>query len=276
MTPSLLLALAAAVTASAAVLDTASAIAATRRRAPSARHGPAAALIAVGRRVGVLRAPSDLADRVAAAGLPARTGAEDLMAAKLGAALAALLLAPVPVAAAPGRLGVVVLVALPAAGYLAPDLWLRRRAQRRVRRVAAELPDVLELLLIAAGAGLSPHRALAEVGRRRSGVLAAELRTVAARARLGVPWLDVLAELERRCPADGIPALVASLGRAHRHGTPVAPVLAALAADARARRAAAVREQAARAAPKIQLVIALLLVPAVLLLLGTAIVPALL
>jgi tight adherence protein C len=63
---------------------------------------------------------------------------------------------------------------------------------------------------------------------------------------------------------------VAALQRAERHGAPLGPALAALAADARARRAQALRERAAKAAPKIQLVVALLLVPAVMLLLGAA------
>ncbi|MCW3050467.1 MAG: hypothetical protein JWO74_4751, partial [Solirubrobacterales bacterium] len=44
----------------------------------------------------------------------------------------------------------------------------------------------------------------------------------------------------------------------------------ALAADARARRARALQERAARAAPKIQLVVALLLVPAAMLVVGAA------
>jgi hypothetical protein len=52
-------------------------------------------------------------------------------------------------------------------------------------------------------------------------------------------------------------------------------VAAALAADARARHARRLRERAARAAPKIQLVVALLLVPAVMLMVGAALATAL-
>jgi len=51
---------------------------------------------------------------------------------------------------------------------------------------------------------------------------------------------------------------------------PPADALAALADEARAERARQVRDRAARAAPKIQLVVALLLVPAVLLLVAAA------
>ncbi len=67
-----------------------------------------------------------------------------------------------------------------------------------------------------------------------------------------------------------------ALERTERHGAPLRPALAALATDARARRAQRLRERAARAAPKIQLVVALLLVPAVMLVVGAALAGALL
>jgi tight adherence protein C len=164
---------------------------------------------------------------------------------------------------------------VPAAAFFAPDLWLRRRARARARAMGAELGDVLTLLRVSVAAGLTPARALAEVGRRHPGVLAGELRRASARLALGEPQAVVLDGLGRRCPAAGVPALVAALARAHRHGAPLAGAFAAQAADARARRAQRTAEAAARAAPKIQLVVALLLVPAVLLLVAAALLPAL-
>jgi tight adherence protein C len=116
---------------------------------------------------------------------------------------------------------------------------------------------------------------LAEVGRRHPGLLARELRRVTQRARLGEPIDAALDGLEARCRAQGIPALVAALRRAERHGAPLGLTLAAQAAEARSRRAAGRSERAARAAPKIQLVVALLLVPAVMLLVGAALATAL-
>jgi tight adherence protein C len=135
---------------------------------------------------------------------------------------------------------------------------------------------VAELLRVAVDAGLTPMRALAEVGRRHPGLLAAELRAVAARVALGVPRAQALDRLAARAPVHGVRVLVAALGRAERHGAPLGPALAALAAEARAERARRVRDRAARAAPKIQLVVALLLVPAVLLLVAAALAAALL
>jgi tight adherence protein C len=168
----------------------------------------------------------------------------------------------------------VVLLAGPATGHLAPATWLARRRRRRAEAVGRELADVLDLLRVAVAAGLSPLRAVGEVGRRHRGVLAGELRRAAARRSLGVPMADVLEDLERRTPGEGVPTLCAALRRADRHGAPMAGALTAQAREARSRAAAATTEAAARAAPRIQLVVALMLVPSVLALVAAALLPA--
>jgi tight adherence protein C len=94
--------------------------------------------------------------------------------------------------------------------------------------------------------------------------------------RLGVPQAEALETLTARAPIPGVAQLTAALHRAATHGAPLGPVLAAIAADARAERARALRDRAARAAPQIQLVVALLLVPAVLLLVAAGLAAALL
>jgi tight adherence protein C len=233
-------------------------------------------LALLGRRAGRAPAPADLGARIDAAGSPLGLAVADVMALKGGAAVAGGLGALTAAAVAPGRLGPLVLVAGPALGFFAPDLVLRRLARQRAETMALELADVAELLRVAVDAGLTPMRALAEVGRRHSGLLAAELRAVAARVALGVPREEVLERLAARAPVAGVHALVAALGRAERHGAPLGPVLGALAAEARGERARRVRDRAARAAPKIQLVVALLLVPAVLLMVAASLAAALL
>jgi tight adherence protein C len=107
-------------------------------------------------------------------------------------------------------------------------------------------------------------------------VLATELAAAATIAALGVPRTHALDRLTRRCPSAGVTALAAAIRRTERHGAPLGPALSALAADARAQRAQHLRERAARAAPKIQLVVALLLVPATMLLVAAALAAALL
>jgi tight adherence protein C len=267
------LAFAAGAVADGAIADLVGALhARPRRRRRVARLR--AALLGLGRRVGAPAAPRDLPARLRAADVALSTA--DAMAVKAGAAAAGLLAGLPPAAGAPGRLGPLLPVAGAAAGFLALDGVLLLRTRRRAAAMAVELPDVLDLLRVALEAGLPPGRALAEVGRRHAGVLARELRRAAARGTVGATRADVLDDLLLRAPVEGVAALVTVLRRADRLGTPPGEALGALARDAREARARSRAEAAARAAPKIQLVVALLLVPSVLLLVAAAIAPALL
>jgi tight adherence protein C len=260
-----------------AVVELAALRAAGRRRRPRVRGRVVVTVLArLGRRAGAAAPPQELAARLAAAGSPYGLGVADVMALKGGAALAGGFLALTIGTLAPGRLGLLLLVGGPAAGFVVPDLVLRRLARRRADAITLELADVAELLRVAVDAGLPPMRALAEVGRRHPGLLATELRTAADRIALGAPREEALDGLAARAPVAGVHALVAALRRAERHGAPLGPALASLAAEARSDRARRVRDRAARAAPKIQLVVALLLVPAVLLVVAAALVAALL
>ena len=90
-----------------------------------------------------------------------------------------------------------------------------------------------------------------------------------------MPLHESLAAMETRLPLPEVRTLVAALQRSRRHGVPLADTLSAQAHDARAMLGRHVREEAAKAGPKIQLVVALLLVPSVLLLVAAALMSAL-
>lgn len=239
---------------------------------PGARRGTRVVELvrALGRRAGVPAAPLDLRCRIAAAGLDLRVTPADVMAVKGGSALLALAALLPAAVALPGGLVLAAVLAGPAAAFLIPDHALRRRSAARARRIRRELADVLDLLRVAVASGLPVVRAMDEVGRRHPGLLAAELRRTGREVAVGVRRRDAFRALGERCPVPAVAALVAAIERADRHGAPLAPALAALALDARADRARALQDEAARAAPKIQLVIALMLVPGVLLLVGAA------
>ena len=268
MTGASLLTACAVVCAAASIFELAQAPVRTRR---AMSWGRAAAVLLAGlaRRLG-LRVPvaADLEARLAAAGVTESVRPGDVMAVKAGGAAVALLLALPLGPSAPGRLALVLLVAAPAAAFLAPDLWLRRRARARALVLASDLPDVLDLLRVSLASSLPLTAALKAVGMRRRGLLAAELAATADRMSLGLDRAAALQRLAERCPLPGIHAFVAAARRSEVHGVSLAPALAAIAADARADRARRQQDRAARAAPKIQLVVALLLVPAAMLLLA--------
>ena len=252
-----------------------------RRRAGAGRRrarGPAAirALARVGGAAARRAAPHDLERRIEAAGRPGGIEARELMAAKLAGVVVAALPGAVLGAAAPGRLGLLIVAAAPVAGFLAPDLWLARQATARATAARRQLPELLELLRVTVDAGAALPVALAAVGARADGPLAVEWRAVGREVDLGVPLADALERMRRRLPLPEVRALVAALDRAGRHGAPLGATLAGQAHDARLSLRRRVQEDAARAGPKIQLVVALLLVPSVLLLVAAALASALL
>jgi tight adherence protein C len=210
--------------------------------------------------------------RLDRAGLTERVGVSAVLAGKLGGAglgaLAATSLAP----AAPGRLAIVVAAALPAAGFLAPDALLERQARLRRRRLAVALPDALDLLAVGAAAGRSPGAVIGEIARGTTGPLARELAVAVAEIECGASQAEALDAVRRRVPGAEVGALAAALERSRRYGSPLAEQLREQATSLRRDQRRRIEEQAARAAPKIQLVVALVLVPSVLLMITAALV----
>jgi tight adherence protein C len=208
-----------------------------------------------------------LSARLARAGLADRVSAQALLLAKLGGAIAGVLWAMVVAPAAPSRLAWVVAVGLPAAGFLGPDAWVERRARQRLRALRAGLPDALDLLAVGTAAGRSPLAGLSELGAGE-GPLARELAMLSAESSCGLPQGEALESLRRRAPVREVSAMCGVIERSRRYGSPLADQLREQATALRGVQRRRIEEHAARAAPKIQLAVALLLVPSVLLMIA--------
>lgn len=177
--------------------------------------------------------------RLAALGRPARRGPVSARARRLigvgGVATAALVLVP-PLAP------VVV-----AAGWVLEVRRERMRARRQAAAVAGSLPEAVDLVALAVGAGLTVPLAVAAVGRRGEGPVAEALGRAAVEAAHGRRCADALEELPGVL-GEAVRPLVGVLVAAERYGTPLGPSLERLAADVRddRRRRA---EEAARRVP---------------------------
>ena len=222
---------------------------------------PEAALVAaLDSRLGLRR-------RLARSGLGERMSVPALVVAKAGFCFAGLVAGAVASPAAPGRLSWLVAIALPAAGFFAPDAWLERRARARLRSIRAQLPDALDLIAVGVAAGRSPLAGMSELAEGR-GQLASELAALAAEAQCGEPQRRALEGLRRRVPAPEVAAMCGAIERSRRFGSPLGRQLTEQADSLRAAQRRRIEEHAARAAPKIQLAVALLLVPSVLLMIA--------
>lgn len=183
-----------------------------------------------------------------------------------GAALGAVLaVASLPLA--------VLVPVLALGGRWIPDRLVSVRAARRRMRIVRDLPDLLDLLVICVEAGMALDPALRMTAARLGGPLGAEVATMLDAQALGTPRRAAYRALAERIGSDDVGRLVASLLQAEELGTPLATALAGQAEALRAVRRQLARDRAARAAPRIQLVVALVMVPgALLLVLGVMVV----
>ena len=230
---------------------------------------------------GAKNTPADAPAAAVSLGLPGRlrrAGKEGSVTARsilLGKALSGgagfmfgLMLSPV----APGRLGPIVLCGFALGGFFLPDLLLERAARSRHRRMIGSLPDALDLLSVSVATGKSLGAAFVELGTSARGPLAEELAMTGEDMAWGSGQGAALDGLRRRIAGKEIASLCATLERSRKLGSPLADQLRRQSAGLRQDQRRAIEEEAARAAPKIQLVIALVLVPSVLLLIVASLV----
>jgi tight adherence protein C len=120
-----------------------------------------------------------------------------------------------------------------AAGVVACDQDLTRRARTREERILAEFPTTAELLALAVAAGEGAIGALERVCRFSNGELAVELRRCLADARAGASLPNALQLLGERTGLPSLARFVDGVVIAVERGTPLAEVLRAQAEDVR-------------------------------------------
>ena len=141
---------------------------------------------------------------------------------------------------------VALLVVGAVAGWLAHDRALVKATKARAARMSEQLPTVAELVAFAVAAGEGPLAALDRVAATVRGELAAEFGVAVRKVRGGAAFPSALRDM-----SDTVPSLEASrfadgIAVATERGTPMAEVLRAQAADARAGGRRRLLEQAGR------------------------------
>lgn len=195
-------------------------------------HEPAAALVtaalaAVGRRVRTVVSRS-------------RDGSRDhhFGIAAVGAPLG-LVVAPAPTVVV-----AVVIIAMAVLGH-------RRDRRRRTESILRELPEIVDLYLVAMNSGHSVATATTEVAHRGKGIVASELVAVVERSRRGQS-LEVALDTLHHQLGPQARSVTAVLVSGLRYGTPVVDPLGRVSADLRLERRRHA-EQAARRLPVVML-----------------------
>lgn len=141
-----------------------------------------------------------------------------------------------------------------AAGFYAPNVYLKNLADNRRQKIMEAFPDSLDMLLICVEAGMSVEMGLQRVGQEiapASVELAEEFALTTAELSY-LPERRVAYEnLARRTNHPGVKAVAMALTQAEKYGTPVGQALRVMAKENRELRIAEAEKKAASLPPKL-------------------------
>ncbi len=151
-------------------------------------------------------------------------------------------------------------------GYLAPDIWLKRKTSSRRNRIRRSLPDALDLMVICVDAGLGLDQALLRIGTELAVShpdIAEEFNQVNLEQRAGRPRLEAWKNLADRSEIEEFNSFVSMLTQTDRFGTPIIRALSRFSEDIRSKRRQRAEEAAAKTKIKIIFPLVLCIFPCI-------------
>jgi tight adherence protein C len=138
-------------------------------------------------------------------------------------------------------------------GLYAPMFWLQMRLRKRRSEIQADLPDVIDVLVVCVEAGLTFEAAMEKVVEKYDHGLAEEFGRVMQEVRLGRPRLDALNEMGQRTGVEELNNFVQAIIQSEQLGSGVSKILRIQSDEIRLRRLVTAQERGARASLKMLL-----------------------
>ena len=164
-----------------------------------------------------------------------------------------------------------IFVVLLAVGAAAPNAALNRASEARKQAVQRDLPNFLDIVSTSVEAGTALSGALQVATDAVTGPLRKELELVTDDIRLGRSRSEALAAMAHRIREPDLTTTVTAIVQAERLGGNIAEVLGSLAGEARERRMMRAEELAAQLPVKMVFPMALLMLPALILMIMSGI-----
>jgi tight adherence protein C len=165
---------------------------------------------------------------------------------------------------------VVPLLTLSVYGWIATDISLSGTARRRQQAIDRALPDFLDVVAVSVSAGVSFRPALRRVAESLGGPMGEEAIMALQQMELGASRREAFQALRERNQSQFIAQFVTALLQAEELGVPLADSLVDISKEMRRAAYQRGRREAARAAPRVSLIVSMLIVPAALILILTA------
>jgi tight adherence protein C len=147
-------------------------------------------------------------------------------------------------------------------GWLGPVTIVRRRARSRLEQIDRELPELVDLLVVSVESGLGLTSSMKLAAERLRGPLGDEMRLAMQEQTMGLPTDQVLANILTRSDTPAMRSFVRSVRQGESLGVSIGQILRNLAVEMRKRRRGAAEERAQKAPIKILFPLALLIFPA--------------
>ncbi|MDW2879568.1 MULTISPECIES: type II secretion system F family protein [Bacillaceae] len=157
-------------------------------------------------------------------------------------------------------------VSLPILGFFVPIILVRSKAKKRQQQLRSDLPDFLDTVSVSLQAGSNMDSALKEVIKYFSGPIREEFALFLQEIDLGVPREKAYGGLLERNDNEEFQSFIKSLIQATRLGVPMASTLKSQAEDIRKISLEQIKEQAAKASPKVTMITSFIIAPLIMLL----------
>ena len=146
-------------------------------------------------------------------------------------------------------------------GWFGPDIWLSREGRLRQERIERDLPDFMDILAVTVRAGLGYRAALARVSESLTGPVGEEMMTSLRQMELGATRRDAFLAMAERNSSESLKSMIGATLQAEELGVPLSEALNEIAEDMRRAAHQDARRRAARAAPRVSLIVTTLIVP---------------
>jgi tight adherence protein C len=212
-----------------------------------------------------------IALRLLGAGLGRRLSPTGFLAAKGFLAVGGALFGLVILSTTGSGIGLLLMGAFAAGGFIAPDYFVSLKARGRRESIRANLPDALDLLAVSVEAGLGFDGAIAKLTEHLEGPIVEEFTLTLNEMRIGESRHDALKKLAERAAAPEVGHFTRAIIQADVLGISLGRILKVQASDTRDRRQAAAEEKAMKAPIKMLFPTVIFIFPAMfLVILGPA------
>ena len=157
-------------------------------------------------------------------------------------------------------------------GWFYTDIWLSGVARARQARIQRDLPDFLDILAVTVSAGVAFRSALERVAEALRGPLGEEIMTALRQMELGMSRRQALEGIKDRNSSESLNQFITALLQAEELGVPLADALGNLAEDMRRSFYQAARRRAAKASPRVSLIVSTVIVPGAMILIVASVI----